>query len=318
MLFYVLPSEGVFPGIARLFRETQAAVGGEIVYLSDLGKAKEEDTVIFGAWYPPYAMAIRRNCKAKNKYLHWASPLLQTELAGVEIGYLNTIMNLLEQEVLDGIWVIDKGIYDSYKDLGNIFYAPAPFNFEKLSDYRKGVEEREDISFFSIFHNKQKNVLSQLSGAKQAQMEKPFTLYVNGLTPEQTAFVDMIKLKYCDLHFLPQKDYFEWISLAKLGLQVSASEAFDYVAAEFLGLSVPVLMSHVVARNMGIENNTRLIVNDISSVEEIKEGILDILSADEDEYVFMCRSCRTAIEQTAVRNNRMITDMFSTKIMGEK
>ena len=314
MLFYALPSEGAFPGIARLFRETQAVVGGEIIYLSDLGKVKEEDTVIFGAWSPQYAMAIRRNCKAKKKYLHWSSPLLQTELAGVEIGYLNTIMNLLEQEVLDGIWVVDKGIYDTYKDLGNIFYAPNPFNADKLSGYREGVEEREDISFFSIFHNRQKNVLTQLSGVKQAQMENPFTLYVNELTPEQTAFVDTIKLKYCDLHFLPQTDYFEWLSLTKLGMQVSVSEAFSYISAEILDLAVPLLMSPVVANNMGMENNTRLIVNDISSVEEIKEGILDILSADEDEYMFMCRSCRTAIEHTATRNNQMIVDMFNTKL----
>lgn len=314
MLYFAVPAANTFPGIQRLFREAQAVVGGELIYLSDLQKVNEEDTVVFGAWDGRYAMAIRRNCKAKKKYLHWASPLLQTELAGVEIGYLGTILNLLEQEVLDGIWVIDKGIYDTYKDLGNVFYAPAPFNADALSDYRKGVDEREDVSFFSIFHNKQKNVLTQLSAVKQAQAERPFTLYVNGLTPEQTAFVNMIRLKYCDLHFLPQKDYFEWISLAKLGLQISASEAFDYVAAEFLGLSVPVLMSNVVARNMGMESNTRLIVNDISSVEEIKEGILDILSADEDEYMFMCRSCCTAIEHTAVRNNRMIVDMFSTKI----
>jgi hypothetical protein len=318
MLYFVTPGENQFPGIMHLFEETQAVVGGELIYLSDLQKANEEDTVIFGAWSPQYAMAIRRNCKAKKKYLHWASPLLQAELAGVEIGYLNMIMTLLKQEVLDGIWVLDKGVYDAYKDIGNVFYAPAPFNADSLSGYRKGVEEREDVSFFTIFHNKQKNVLCQLASAKQAQKENPFTLYVNGLTPVQTAFVDMIKLKYCELHFLPQKDYFEWLSLSKLGLQVSASEAFSYVTSEILSLGVPVLMSPVVAHNMGMENNTRLIVNDISSVEEIKEGILDILGADEDEYMFMCRSCRTAIEHTAIRNNREIADMFSTKIMGEK
>lgn len=313
MLFFALPSEGAFPGIARLFRETQAVVGGEIIYLSDLGKVKEEDTVIFGAWYPPYAMALRRNCKAKKKYLHWASPLLQAELAGVEIGYLNTIMTLLKQEVLDGIWVIDKGVYDAYKDIGNVFYAPAPFNADALSGYRKEVGDREDVSFFSIFHNKQKNPLVQLASAKQAQKEKTFTLYVNGLTPEQTAFVNMIKLKYCDLHFMPQKDYFEWLSLSKLGMQVSTSEAFSYISAEILDLAVPLLMSPVVANNMGITDE-RLIINDISSVEEIKNGISNVLGAEKDEYMHMCRLCRSAIEITAIRNNREIADMFATHI----
>jgi len=314
MIYFVLPGEGVFPGIARLFRETQAVVGGEIIYLEGLREVVEEDTVIFGALHPAYSMAIRRNCKAKNKYLHWASPLLQAELAGVEIGYMSVIMGMLRKGIINGIWVIDKGIYDTYKDLGNIFYAPAPFNPAKLSGYRKGVEERDGVSFFSIFHNKQKNVLTQLSAANLAQKECPFTLYVNGLTPEQTAFVKMIWLNCCDLNFMPQEDYFEWISLAKMGMQVSVSEAFDYIAAEFMGLSVPVLMSHVVAHNMGVTDE-KLIINDISSVDEIKNGILNVLYADDDEYKLMCRSCRTLVENTAHRNNRMVADMFSTNLI---
>jgi len=314
MKYFVTPGKGIFPGIRRLFEEVQAVVGGELIYISDLKKVKEDDTAIFGAWDNRYSMAIRRGCKAKKKYLHWASPLLQTELAGGEIGYIGTIMQLLKQEVLDGIWVIDKGVYDTYNDLGNIFYAPAPFNPAKISDYRKGVEERDGVSFFSIFHNKQKNVLTQLSGAKQAQKESPFTLYVNGLTPEQTAFVKTIGLTYCDLHFMPKEDYFEWVSLSKMGMQVSVSEAFDYIAAEFMGLSVPVLMSHVVARNMGVIDE-KLIINDISSVDEIEQGILNVLYADDDEYMLMCRSCRTAIENTAIRNNRDIKDMFSTVLL---
>ena len=85
----------------------------------------EEDVIMFGAWHPIYAMAIRRDCKAKRKYLHWTSPLLQ---AGVEIGYLSIIMKMLEKGIIDGIWMIDRGIYDTYKDQGNICYAPAPFN----------------------------------------------------------------------------------------------------------------------------------------------------------------------------------------------
>ena len=313
MLFFVTPAENQFPGIRRLFEETQTVVGGELIYLSDLQKVEEEDSVVFGAWNPQYAMAIRRNCKAKKKYLHWASPLLQAELAGVEIGYLNMIMTLLKQEVLDGIWVLDKGVYDAYKDIGNVFYAPAPFNPDQFGGYRKGVGERAEVSFFSIFHNRQKNPYVQLAAVKAAQRETPFTLYVNGLTPEQTSFANMIGLKRCELHHLPKGDYFEWASLSKLGMQVSVSEAFDYVAAEFLNLEVPVLMSPVVARNMGIADE-RLIINDISSVGEIEEGILNILGADEKGYKTMCDICRKSIEYIAIRNNHMVADMFRTHL----
>jgi hypothetical protein len=313
MLYFVLPEERAFPGIARLFVETIAVVGGRQIYLADMHQVTEEDIVMFGAWSPRYAMAIRRDCKAKRKYVHWSSPLLQAELTGVELGYISTLMDMLNKGIIDGIWMNDKGIYDTYKDLGNIFYAPAPFNPSILDGYRKAREERGDVSFFTVFHNKQKNVLTQLAGAKRAQLNSPFTLYVNGLTSDQTAFVDTIKLKYCDLHYLPLSDYYEWLSMSKLCLQTSVSEAFSYIAAEILSLSVPLLMSPVVARNMGVTDR-QLIINDISSVEEIKEGILNVLTADEKVYKTMCVICRKSIEYIAIRNNQMIVDMFNTKV----
>lgn len=82
MLYFVLPAPGVYPGIARLFSETISIVGGKQIYLADMHQVTEEDVIMFGAWHPRYAMAIRRECKAKRKYLHWASPLLQAEQAG--------------------------------------------------------------------------------------------------------------------------------------------------------------------------------------------------------------------------------------------
>jgi glycosyltransferase involved in cell wall biosynthesis len=311
MLYFVLPEERAFPGIARLFSETIEEVGGKQIYLADMHQVTEEDTVMFGAWSPRYAMAIRRDCKAKRKYIHWSSPLLQAELASVELGYLSTIMDLLNKGVIDGIWMNDKGIYDTYKDLGNILYAPTPFHTAALKQYRKKAIDKEGVFFFTIFSNKQKNIAVQLAAAKLAQKEQPFILYVNGLTPEFTAFADTIGLKYCDLHYLPTSDYFEWLSSAKLMLGVAASEAFAYTCAESLGLGVPVLMSPMVANNMGVTDK-QLIVNDISSVEKIKEYILDVLDASEEVYSLMCDLSREAIENTATHNNEEIKNLFSS------
>jgi hypothetical protein len=241
MFYFVLPEERAFPGIARLFRETIAVVGGAQIYLADMHQVTEEDSVMFGAWSPRYAMAIRRDCKAKRKYVHWSSPLLQAELAGVELGYLGTIMDMLNKDIIDGVWVNDKGIYDTYKDQGNIFYAPAPFDPAALKRYRKKATDKEGVFFFSVFSNKQKNTAVQLAAAKLAQKEQPFVMYVNGLTPEFTNFADTIRLRYTDLKHLPRDDYFEWLSSARVMLGVAASEAFSYVAAETLGLGVPIL-----------------------------------------------------------------------------
>ena len=131
MLYFATPGKGIFPGIQRLFRETQRVVGGERIYLNELRKVTKEDIVIFGAWHPQYATTIRR-CSATRKYLHWASPLLQTELAGVEVGYLNIVMFMLKKGVLDGVWVLDESVYGAYKDIGNVFYAPAPLSIENI------------------------------------------------------------------------------------------------------------------------------------------------------------------------------------------
>ena len=310
MLYFVTPGKGAFPGIRRLFKETQLVVGGELLYLNELQKVGAEDAVMFGAWHPNYSIAIRR-CKAKRKYLHWASPLLQTELAGVEVEYLSTIFKLLDRKILNGLWVIDMGIYDTCQHLGdNIYYAPAPFDPKHLRSYCKSVSDRSEIMFFTVFHNRQKNPLVQFAAAKLAQKERPFTLYVNGLTPSQTAFVDMLQLKYCDLHFLPTVDYFEWLSTAKLGLQVSASEAFSYVAAEILALGVPLIMSPVIAKNMGITDK-RLIISDISSVEEIRSAILNVLHMPDTDYGDMCSECQAAVEVTAEKNKGKIRWLFN-------
>jgi glycosyltransferase involved in cell wall biosynthesis len=311
MLYFVLPEERAFPGIARLFAETIAVVGGEQIYLANMHQVTEEDTVMFGAWSPRYAMAIRRDCKAKRKYVHWSSPLLQAELAGVELGYLCTLMDMLNKDIIAGIWMNDKGIYDTYKDQGNILYAPAPFDTAALKRYRKKATDKEGVFFFSVFSNKQKNIAVQLAAAKIAQKECPFILYVNGLTPEFTNFADTIRLRYADLKHLPSDDYFEWLSSARLMLGVAASEAFSYVAAETLGLGVPILMSPVVARNMGFDDK-RLIITDISSVNTIATSILNIMFENKTDYTHLCHLCCTAIELTATCNNKAIKNMFSS------
>ncbi|MCK4528611.1 hypothetical protein KAW18_14670, partial [candidate division WOR-3 bacterium] len=120
MLYFVTPQEGAFPGVSRLFDETIAVVGGEHIYLSDLHKVTKDDRTIFGAWSPAYAIALRR--VKGEKIIHWASPLLQTELAGVESEYLNTILNLLSKNVIQGLWVIDEGNYKVLKREG-VFYT---------------------------------------------------------------------------------------------------------------------------------------------------------------------------------------------------
>ena len=309
MIYFLTPFEGTFPGISRLFAETIEVVGGEHIHLNDLHKVKKSDTVVFGAWHPSYSTAIRR-VKAKKKIVHWASPPLQTELAGVEIGYLNTILQLLEKKIINGLWLIDNNNYEILKREG-VFYTPVPFSPERLKRYRKRGRDKEGVCFFTVFHNKQKNVLTQLGGVLIAQKEADFfTFFVNGLTEQQKKFVDMIGLQYTDLGYLPQRDYFDCISSARLLLQVSVSEAFDYVCAEALALSTPTIVSPVVAKNMGY-NEGKTTINDISSATEIASRITQILSMEDKGYDKLCRAGIEAIEKKAEENNEMVRQRFS-------
>ena len=307
MLYFLTPQEGVFPGISRLFDETIAVVGGEHIYLSDLHRITKADTAIFGAWSPSYATAIRR-CKAKKKIISWASPLLQTELAGVESEYLNTILQLLDKGIIQGLWLIDEGNYKVFKDREGGFYTPTPFSVERLKGYRMKEKDKEGVNLFTIFHPR-KNVMVQLAGAKLAQEEHAFMLFTNGMPPMYQQFANSIGLNFYDWGFLPQTDYFSWLASSRLLLQATLSESFCYVAAEALGLGVPVLMSPVVAKNMGVDEE-KLIVKGISSVEEINSLISHVLALDGKSYRKLCENCIRAIKQTSERNNKSVKQTF--------
>jgi hypothetical protein len=305
MLYFLTPQEGAFPGVSRLFDETIAVVGGEHIFLKDLHKITKGDTTIFGAWSPSYAIALRR-VKGK-KIIHWASPLLQTELAGVESEYLNTILNLLNKNIIHGLWVIDKNNYEVLKREG-VFYTPAPFSVERLKEYRMKDKDKEGVNLFTIFHPR-KNVLTQLAGATLAQEENAFMLFTNGMPSMYQQFANSIGLNFYDWGFLPQTDYFSWLASSRLLLQTTLSESFCYVAAESLGLGVPVLMSPVVAKNMGIDGGKN-VVDDISSAEEIRSLISHVLSLDGESYRELCANCIKSIEVTAQKNNAVVKETF--------
>ena len=305
MLYFVTPSEGAFPGVSRLFDETIAVVGGEHIYLSDLYKVTKDDTTIFGAWSPAYAMALRR--VKGEKIIQWASPLLQTELAQVEAGYLGTILQLLDKGIIQGLWVNDANNYEILKREG-VFYTPTPFSVEQLKKYRMKDKDKEGVNLFTIFHPR-KNVLAQLAGAKLAQEEYGFMLFTNGMPSMYQQFANSIGLNFYDWGFLPQKDYFSWLSSARLSLNVFLSESFAYTCAEALALGVPVVMSPVVAKNMGIDGG-ELTVNDISSAEEISSRIHAILQSDGKSYRKLCENSISAIKQTSEQNNKSVKQTF--------
>lgn len=310
MLYFITPQEGAFPGISRLFEETISVIGGEHIYLNDLHKVTQEDTAIFGAWHPQYSTAIRR-CKAKEKVVHWASPLLQTELAQIEAGYLDTILQLLDKQIIQKLWVIDANNYVVLNlRREGVFYTPTPFSVNNLKEYQQ--DERSDVSFFTIFHPR-KNCMVQLAAAKLAQEQHEFMLFTNGMSPLYRSFADSIGLQFYDWGFLPQSDYFFWLASSKLSLNVFLSEAFAYTCADALALSIPTIVSPVVANNFCYPPKIwdTLVVTDVSDSLEIAEKIEGILNLDGKEYRDLSKTCYNTVLNVAKRNNKKVIEEFN-------
>ena len=172
---------------------------------------------------------------------------------------------------------------------------------EELEKYQWEAKDKEEVFFISNFYHKQGIVM--LDAVHLAQKECDFTLFANGLK-KYKEYADAINLRYCDLGALPRDDYLEW--LASFRLLVNASE--DTIA-ESLALGTPVLMSPVVAKNMGIDAR-ELIVNDVSSAEEISSLISHVLALDGKSYRKLCDKGIKAIEETSRKNNELVRQTF--------
>lgn len=173
---------------------------------------------------------------------------------------------------------------------------PSIFSAEQLKRYRWKDKDKEGVFFIPNLYQKQGIVM--LDAVHLAQKECDFTLFANGLK-RYKEYADAMKLRYVDLGFLPRDDYLEWLASSQLLLHANASE--DTIE-ESLALGTPVLISSLVAKNMGIDGG-ELIVNDISSAEGISSLISHVLNLGVKDYRGLCESCTKAIEHTAQKKN---------------
>jgi len=311
VLYFVTPAWNVFPGISRLFDETVRILGDDVpaqhIYLDTINRCTADDIVVFGAWHQAYAVPIRR-CKASMKIIEFSSPLLQQELTQVEATYFTTILSMLDRNYIQGIWLVDRDNYETFSKVNdNIFYTPHPFDPAPYKMYQHESTEKSDVAFFTVFTNRQKNVLTQLAAARCAQNDLEFKLYVNGLPEQYRQFADMIGLKYNDLGWLPHDDYHAWLGSMRLLIQVSLSEAFSYVAAESMALGTPVLMSPVVARTMGVA----LKIFDCSCVSEIANAISCLLQLPAEQYQEYSEMYQRTIADRAEQSNKEVRNVFT-------
>jgi len=314
MIYTVTLAPGIFPGVSQVFKELEYLKLTKHIHINQLNMIKPKDIAIFGAWHPQYALPIRR-CISKRKFITWHSPLLQAELNN-EQEFIKLVLDLKEKNVISGIVHMDE---DNYKIFGDEddFYLPHPFSTDRFKkhreEYAKAVDPKS-ISFFTAFGNKQKNILCQLGAVSLIQKKQSIMLHVNGMPDIYRKFSDAIDIKHTDHGFIPENKYYGMIYGSKLGIQVSVSEAFNYVVAIFFALGTPCIISRAIAVNFEIDEQPILIVDNIDSSVEIAEKINSILKMNEEEYKWLSDDCIEYIEKLSIKNNKKVEETLKKLI----
>jgi glycosyltransferase involved in cell wall biosynthesis len=100
--------------------------------------------------------------------------------------------------------------------------------------------------FCSPNEYRRKNILNSLLAI--SNLDTPYLLYLNGLSenPDYRRLLERFRIRYRDWSWMEPKQYRRVLNRVDIGLQVSFSEAFDFVAAEHIQRGIPVVGSRMV------------------------------------------------------------------------
>ena len=110
-------------------------------------------------------------------------------------------------------------------------------------------------------------------------------------------FLDMLDIPYTLLPFFENKqEYYNWLGSMHVNIQVTLSEAFNYVCAESLMLGVPCIGSMMTPALISRHQETQLLLNqfliaqEVDSAMEIYEKIYALLTMSPDNYQQVCQT----------------------------
>ncbi len=261
------PNEYV--GVSRVFEDGQTLGLWKFVPTDRLSLPLECELLILGGAYPPYHLLLDK--VPQPKVLLWTSPLLQTELARVEMEHL---LYYIREPRVSRIWFGDRASASVFPNKG--FYAPYPVAVGKVKP--TGPHEREGIGFMVPFSNPQKNVYNQLAGCKLFQeTHSDVVLKTGGMSPEQKRFADAVGLNYKDLGWRSGPDYYDDLHSCRMSLHVSLSESFGYGVLDSMLLDTPALVSPAVS---WVPKGLGLVCPDPSDPAAIANSISQLYAAD--------------------------------------
>ena len=275
-------------GVSRVFEDGAALGLWTHIPLETLQLPLEADRIIFGGAHPVYHVLLDRI--PQEKWVLWTSPLLQTELARVE---MEQLLYFMREPRIRHVWFGEKEAKNAFG--GKSVHAPYPIAVDRVKPSGPH-ENKQGIGFFVPFTNPQKNVFNQLAAVKLFQeTHKEVSLWTGGLTPEQTRFAEAGGLQYKDIGWRTGRDYYDDLHQRMMSLHVSLSESFGYGALDSMLLDTPCLVSPAmpwIPKGLGLvcgdPSNPQTIANCISELyfteppPEVRPIALEVARARND------------------------------------
>ena len=205
-------------------------------------------------------------------------------------------------------------MHADYRFLPNTFSYPV--SEQTISNNcKKKLDENRPLRISLVCaYRPMKNMLTQVAALMMLAKEKDVELHLldtNQKSPIYHDILEMTKgseLKVVMHKALENKKCFELEGTFDLGLQVSLTETFSYVAFEHMIQGVPVIASNSVPFASEIA--------DYSDVLDIKRKIEKVLSNTET-YQMYCMNARKEAIEVAQYNNQIAVDCIQKLIGGD-
>lgn len=302
----------------------------DVAWTLEATKAK---FIIYAGWTDNYLAIIK---KVKQQFPHvrhiinWHSPLAQTELSGEhDVDAFIRCNQLLTAKEIEYILVPFKKDADLFKQSFHQNYRWFPDTMFPITGRKKTLESNLfKIGFFAL-PSARKNILSQMAAVRllhialQQNSNIPWQgvkIYVGNGFDRYKPYIDflqMLNIPYTTLpHFHDKQEYFDYLSSMNLNIQVTFSEAFNYVCAESLALGVPCMGSTMTpalcSNNETIQTvfDHALVVQKIDNTIDLFEKMLAIACLNSEDYNKISNICKEHINLLTSMHNEAIKEVL--------
>lgn len=248
--------------------------------------------IIYGGWNNAYADILHKIRELRpgiRHILHWHSPLAQIEM-GNEIELFMQCNDMLAKGYLQYIAVPFQKDAEIFRHSYHANYRWLPNTVYPIQNNPLLLNPKDfKIGFFAA-PSARKNILSQLSAVRLlnlALIERKGTLpwervvlYIGNNFKEHAEYYRFLKMLNIPHQLLPhlknKQLYYDYLGAMNLNMQVTFSEAFNYVCAESLALGIPCLGSLM----------TPALTSHIPELQEMLTKFLLIPYIDSAAYLF--------------------------------